>query len=118
MQKFPIKVSSYPSGNSLGTWKCSTTVDGILLMRTGGDVIEIPVGSEITIYVTSPDLQHGFKVTDTNINVMVVPGQVSTVKYTFDEVGEFLYICHEYCGRGHANMAGVVRVVSGTGASS
>ena len=39
--------------------------------------IEVPVGSEITIYVTSPDLQHGFKITDTNVNMMVVPGQVS-----------------------------------------
>jgi cytochrome c oxidase subunit 2 len=77
--------------------------------------IEIPVNSEITIHVTSPDLQHGFKVTDTNINMMVVPGQVSTVTFTFDEIGEFPYICHEYCGRGHAAMAGVVKVVSGVG---
>jgi len=74
--------------------------------------IEIPVGSEVTIYVTSPDLQHGFKVTDTNINMMVVPGQVSKVTFTFDEVGEFPYICHEFCGRGHANMFGVVKVVN------
>ncbi len=76
--------------------------------------IELPVHSEITIYVTSPDLQHGFKVTDTNINMMVVPGQVSKVTFTFDEVGEFPYICHEYCGRGHANMSGIVRVVDST----
>ena len=73
--------------------------------------IEVPVGSTVTIYVTSPDLQHGFKITDTNVNVMVVPGQVSKVKYTFDEVGEFPYICHEYCGQGHAAMFGVVKVV-------
>ena len=74
--------------------------------------LEIPVGSTVTIYVTSPDLQHGFKVTDTNINTMVVPGQVSKLTYTFDEVGEFPYICHEYCGSGHAAMYGVVNVVS------
>jgi cytochrome c oxidase subunit 2 len=74
--------------------------------------LEVPVGATIDIYVTSPDLQHGFKVTDTNINMMVVPGQVSKVTYTFEEVGEFPYICHEYCGRGHAAMFGVVNVVS------
>jgi len=79
--------------------------------------IEIPVGSEVTIYVTSPDLQHGFKVTDTNINMQVVPGQVSTMTYTFEDVGEFPYICHEYCGRGHATMAGVVKVVPSSGGS-
>ena len=73
--------------------------------------LEIPVGSTVDIFVTSPDLQHGFKITDTNVNLQVVPGQVSKLTYTFDEVGEFPYICHEYCGQGHAAMFGVVKVV-------
>lgn len=71
----------------------------------------VPVGSTVDIYVTSPDLQHGFKITDTNINMMVVPGQVSKLSYEFDTVGEFPYICHEYCGQGHAAMFGTVKVV-------
>ena len=74
--------------------------------------LEVPVGSEVTIHVTSPDLQHGFLIQDTNINMQVVPGQVSTLTYEFDEVGEFPYICTEYCGKGHAAMFGVVNVVS------
>ena len=73
--------------------------------------LEIPVGSKVTIYVTSTDLQHGFKITDTNINFMVIPGQVSKLVYTFEDVGEFPYICHEYCGSGHASMYGTVKVV-------
>ena len=76
--------------------------------------LEVPVGSIVDIFVTSPDLQHGFKITDTNVNMMVVPGQVSKMTYTFDEVGEFPYLCHEYCGRGHATMFGVVNVVPTT----
>jgi cytochrome c oxidase subunit 2 len=74
--------------------------------------IVVPVGAEVDIYVTSPDLQHGFKITDTNVNMQVVPGQVSKLTYTFDDVGEFPYICHEYCGQGHAAMFGTVKVVS------
>lgn len=74
--------------------------------------IVVPVGAEVDMYVTSPDLQHGFKVLDTNINVMVVPGQVSKLKFEFDEVGEFPYICTEYCGQGHAAMFGTVKVLS------
>ncbi len=72
--------------------------------------LDVPVGSEVEIYVTSPDLQHGFKITDTNVNMQVVPGQVSKLSYTFDTVGEFPYICTEYCGQGHAAMWGVVNV--------
>jgi len=73
--------------------------------------LEVPVGSKVTIYVTSPDLQHGFKITDTNVNMQIVPGQVSKLSYTFDTVGEFPIICTEYCGQGHAAMAGTVNVV-------
>ena len=74
--------------------------------------IVLPVGAEVDIYVTSADLQHGFKITDTNVNMQIVPGQVSKLSFTFDEVGEFPYICHEYCGTGHAAMFGTVKVVS------
>lgn len=80
--------------------------------------IEIPVGSTVTIYVTSPDLQHGFKITDTNVNMQVVPGQVSKLQYTFDEVGDYPYICTEYCGRGHAAMFGTISVVPDVAADS
>lgn len=72
----------------------------------------VPVGAEIDIYVTSSDVQHGFKITDTNINMQIVPGEVSKLSYTFDEVGEFPYLCTEYCGQGHAAMFGTVQVVS------
>lgn len=73
--------------------------------------IEIPVDSKVTIYVTSTDVQHGFKMQDTNVNMQIVPGQVSKLEYTFDRVGEFPYICTEFCGLGHAAMYGVVKVV-------
>ena len=74
--------------------------------------IVVPVGAHVTIYVTSADLQHGFKITDTNINMQIVPGQVSKLEYTFDEPGEFPYLCTEYCGQGHAAMYGRVEVRS------
>jgi len=72
----------------------------------------VPVGAEVDILVASSDLQHGFKITDTNVNMQIVPGQVSKLTYTFDEIGEFPYICTEYCGTGHAAMYGTVEVVS------
>ncbi|MCB0065483.1 MAG: cytochrome c oxidase subunit II [Caldilineaceae bacterium] len=62
--------------------------------------IRIPVGSEVTFYVTSRDVQHGFKIMETNVNMMVLPGQISTLKATFEEAGTYNLICHEYCGAG------------------
>ncbi len=73
--------------------------------------IVVPVGASVTVFVSAPDVQHGFKIQNTNINMQIVPGQVSKLSYTFEEVGEFPYICTEYCGLGHAAMFGVVKVV-------
>ena len=72
--------------------------------------ITVPAGSTVTFYVTSRDLQHGFKIQDTNVNMMVIPGQVSKLTATFDKPGEYNFICHEYCGTGHAIMFGKVVV--------
>jgi len=77
--------------------------------------LRIPTGSEVTFYVTARDVQHGFKIMETNINMMVLPGQISTLKATFKEPGTYNLICHEYCGAGgptigHHTMYGQIIV--------
>lgn len=72
--------------------------------------IHVPAGSKVTFILTSKDVIHGFKVQDTPINVMVIPGQISRVTAQFDRPGEYLFVCHEYCGGGHHVMAGKVIV--------
>ncbi len=72
--------------------------------------ITVPVGSTITFYVTSIDVQHGFKLQGTNVNLQIVPGQVSKLTHTFDQPGTYTFMCHEYCGAGHAAMFGTVNV--------
>lgn len=72
--------------------------------------ITVPVGSKVTFYVTSSDVQHGFKIQDTNANFQVVPGQVSKLSVTFKTPGTYNFICTEYCGVGHGVMYGAVIV--------
>lgn len=72
--------------------------------------LEIPAGAQVTFILSSKDVIHGFKVENMPINVMVVPGQISRVKATFNRPGEYLIICHEYCGGGHHVMAGKIVV--------
>lgn len=66
--------------------------------------MKFKAGRKVTFYITSPDVQHGFQVEKTNINVQVIPGEVAKVSYTFKKPGEYKVICNEYCGIGHANM--------------
>jgi cytochrome c oxidase subunit 2 len=72
--------------------------------------IRVPVGAEVTFTVTTLDIIHGFNVEGTRLNMMLIPGQVSRNTYTFRRPGEFLLICHEYCGLAHHTMAGKVIV--------
>ncbi len=68
--------------------------------------IRVPAGSTVTFYVTSQDVLHGFKLEKTNINMMIIPGQVSTLTAKFDKPGTYNFICHEYCGQLHHTMYG------------
>jgi cytochrome c oxidase subunit 2 len=70
----------------------------------------IPAGSTVSFYVTSSDVQHGFKIQNTNANFMVIPGQVSKLTITFKEPGTYNFICTEYCGSGHGVMYGAIIV--------
>lgn len=74
-------------------------------------LLTVPQGAEVTFRITSIDVQHGFKVAGTNVNMMVLPGQISELTATFDDLGEFPFVCSEFCSIGHAQMAGSLSVV-------
>jgi cytochrome c oxidase subunit II len=73
--------------------------------------IVVPAKTRVAFRVTSPDVVHGFLITGTNVNSMVVPGFVSEVRTQFEKPGEHLMPCHEYCSVGHAAMWARVKVV-------
>jgi cytochrome c oxidase subunit 2 len=80
--------------------------------RVGGaDEIRIPADTKVTFYVTSQDVTHGFQVVGTNVNTMVIPGQVAKITTEFDEPGDYGVLCNEYCGAAHHSMAIDMQVV-------
>lgn len=72
--------------------------------------IEVPQGATVHFEITSSDVIHGFEIAGTNVNMMVMPGEVNRYTYTFNEPGEFLILCNEYCGIGHEYMATTITV--------
>jgi cytochrome c oxidase subunit 2 len=73
--------------------------------------IVVPSDTPVTIRATSADVIHGFSVTNTNVNLMLVPGYIATVKARFPAPADLLMPCHEFCGTGHAAMWAHVKVV-------
>jgi cytochrome c oxidase subunit 2 len=75
------------------------------------DPIVVPAGSTVTFHVTSADTVHGYEMPGTNVNLMVIPGQVTEATVAFDDPKRYGVVCNEYCGSGHHTMEGVLRVV-------
>jgi cytochrome c oxidase subunit 2 len=74
----------------------------------------VPTNTPVTLRTTSADVVHGFLITGTNINLMLVPGYVSSLNARFETPGERLMPCHEFCGVGHEGMWGRIKVVDKT----
>ncbi len=68
----------------------------------------VPTDTPVTFRTTSADVVHGFLIDGTNINLMLVPGYISSLNARFETPGERLMPCHEFCGMGHE---GRIRVV-------
>lgn len=72
--------------------------------------LKVPRGSVVDFYVTSRDVVHGFYVDGTDVNLMALPDAVTYAQAHFDRPGRYQVICHEFCGLGHQDMAGVIEV--------
>jgi cytochrome c oxidase subunit II len=75
------------------------------------DCILVPTDTPVRFRATSADVVHGFLIDGTNINLMLVPGYISTLGARFDTPGERLMPCHEFCSVGHEGMWGRVKII-------
>jgi cytochrome c oxidase subunit 2 len=83
----------------------ATVVAVAMMFAFNPSVIRVPAGKPVTFRMTSADVTHGFLVVGTNANTMLVPGYVSQFTTVFRQPGEYLIVCHEYCGLGHHLMS-------------
>ncbi|HEV8434805.1 MAG TPA: hypothetical protein VGR95_15435, partial [Thermoanaerobaculia bacterium] len=72
--------------------------------------VTMPPGSTADVYVASADVTHGLQIVGTNVNLEVVPGAVNFARVKFDQPGDYLVVCNEYCGMQHHNMAARIHV--------
>jgi cytochrome c oxidase subunit 2 len=72
--------------------------------------ISVPVGSTVKFFITSTDVAHGFSIPNEDVNAEIMPGWVSEVDHKFQRAGDYLLVCNQYCGSGHAGMYAHVKV--------
>jgi cytochrome c oxidase subunit II len=76
--------------------------------------VNIPAGSEVDFFLTSKDVVHGFNISEKNVNLMAVYGNINKTTIRFEKEGIYKITCHEYCGIGHQAMQAEVIVSAPT----
>ena len=84
----------------------------------------VPVNKPVRLIMTStkvnPDdkkdraVLHSFFVPAFRVKQDIVPGRYTQLSFTPTKKGTFYVFCTEYCGTGHSNMLGAVKVVDET----
>jgi cytochrome c oxidase subunit 2 len=78
--------------------------------RFAPNVIELRKGEAVLLELTSLDFPHGFSLPDFKIRADLVMGKPVQVRLKPDQVGQFGFLCDNFCGSGHEEMAGTIIV--------
>ena len=72
--------------------------------------VRVPAGRRIRFRLTSADVTHGFMIAGTNANTMLDARLHQPVHDRVRPPGDYLIVCHEFCGNGHHVMSGRIIV--------
>ena len=81
------------------------------LLEVDNEVV-VPVDKKIRIITTANDVIHAWGVPALGVKQDAIPGFVRDTWFRADKIGTYRGNCYELCGRDHAYMPIVVRVVS------
>lgn len=75
----------------------------------------VKIGDEVYFHVTNLeqdwDVPHGFAVKGAdNAEMLIMPGETSTIKWVPNRVGVFPFYCTDFCSALHQEMQGYIRV--------
>ena len=73
--------------------------------------ITVRKGVPVVLELTSQDRHHGFKLSAFGLRVDIKPGFVEKVRFTPEKTGTFAFFCDIFCGDGHEDMSGTIKVV-------
>ena len=73
-------------------------------------ILKLKKGQTYRLHVSSLDVQHGFSLQPTNLNMQILPGYDYVARLIPTQSGEFDVLCNEFCAIGHHLMVGKIIV--------
>lgn len=78
--------------------------------RFSPNVIEVKQGESVVLELTALDFSHGFSLPDFKLRADLVIGKPVRVPLKPEQAGQFGFLCDNFCGSGHEEMAGTLIV--------
>ena len=65
----------------------------------------------VVLQLTTLDRSHGIAIPALNLRSDIPPGKVTELKFTPVKSGDLKFYCDVFCGDGHDDMAGTIKVI-------
>ncbi len=79
--------------------------------NTGGELV-VPVDRPIKLLMSSQDVLHCFYSPNFRVKADILPNRYSICWFQATQIGDYNLFCAEYCGKGHSEMLGKIKVLS------
>jgi len=73
--------------------------------------IRVKKGVPVVLELISEDRHHGFKLAEFHLRADIQPGAAEKIRFIPDKTGTFTFFCDVFCGGGHEDMSGILKVV-------
>ncbi|MCP4673670.1 MAG: cytochrome c oxidase subunit II, partial [Desulfobacula sp.] len=76
------------------------------------NLLVVPVNKPVKLNLTSDDVLHSLYIPAFRIKIDAVKGMHTYAWFLPEETGEYDFQCTEFCGSGHSDMLGTLKVVT------
>lgn len=77
--------------------------------------ITIEAGEAVVLEILVSDVVMGFSLPDLRLRTDLIPGRPARLSLPPQPAGELVFLCDVFCGSGHENMNGVIKVIAKPG---
>ncbi len=72
--------------------------------------VHVALGESVVLQLSAPEVAMGFNLLDFALRTDILPGSAAVLRLTADKRGDFVFFCDVFCGNGHEEMSGILRV--------
>jgi len=74
--------------------------------------IELRLGEPVVLELATDDVHMGFDAPGLGLHADLLPGKPVRLPFTPQKAGSFEFACDVFCGSGHEDMGGVIKVTA------